>query len=47
MFYIIIQISGKQFLIKSGDWFDIDLIKNVNIGNFIYLNKILLFKKKQ
>jgi len=46
MFYIIIQISGKQFLIKSGDWFDIDLIKNVNIGNFIYLNKILLFRKE-
>ncbi len=45
MLYSIIQISGKQFLIKPGDWYDIDLINNVNIGDFIYLNKILFFKK--
>jgi large subunit ribosomal protein L21 len=43
--YTIIQTSGKQFLFKPGQWYDLDLINNVNLGDFIYLNKILLFKK--
>ena len=43
--YSIVQASGKQFLLKPGQWYDFDLIKNVNIGDFIYLNRILLFKK--
>jgi large subunit ribosomal protein L21 len=42
--YSIIQTSGKQFLIKPGQWYDFDLIKNINIGDFIFLNKVLLFK---
>jgi large subunit ribosomal protein L21 len=43
--YTIVQASGKQFLVKPGQWYDLDLIKNVNAGDFIYLNKILFFKK--
>jgi large subunit ribosomal protein L21 len=43
--YSIVQTSGKQFLVKPGQWYDLDFIKNVNLGDFIYLNKILLFKK--
>ena len=43
--YTIVQTSGKQFLFKPGQWYDLDLIKNVNLGDFIYLNKILFFKK--
>lgn len=43
--YTIVQTSGKQFLFKPGQWYDLDLIKNVNLGDYIYLNKILLFKK--
>jgi large subunit ribosomal protein L21 len=43
--YSIVQTSGKQFLLKPGQWYDLDFIKNVNVGDFIYLNKILLFKK--
>jgi large subunit ribosomal protein L21 len=43
--YAIIQTSGKQFLIKPDHWYDFDFIKDTNVGDFIYLNKILLFKK--
>ena len=43
MKYAIAQTSGKQFLIKPGQWYDVDFI-NGNLGDFIYLNKIL--KKK-
>jgi large subunit ribosomal protein L21 len=43
--YTIIQTSGKQFLFKPDQWYDIDLIKNIDLGDFIYLNKILLLKK--
>lgn len=44
--YTIVQTSGKQFLFKPGQWHDLDLIKGINVGDFIYLNKILLFKKE-
>jgi large subunit ribosomal protein L21 len=43
--YTIVQTSGRQFLFKPGQWYDLDLIKNVNLGDYIYLNKILFFKK--
>ena len=43
--YTIVQTSGKQFLFKPGQLYDLDLIKNVNLGDYIYLNKILFFKK--
>jgi large subunit ribosomal protein L21 len=44
MKYAIAQTSGKQFLLKPGQWYDIDFIKNGNLGDFIYLNKILFFR---
>ena len=44
MKYAIAQTSGKQFLIKPGQWYDLDFIKNGNLGDFIYLNKILFFR---
>jgi len=44
MKYAIAQTSGKQFLIKPGQWYDVDFIKDANIGDFIYLNKILFLK---
>lgn len=43
--YSIIQTSGRQMLVEPGQWYDLDLIKNGNLGDFIYLNKVLLFKK--
>jgi len=46
MKYTIVQISGKQFLIKSGEWYDIDFIPNGKIGDFISFNKILLYRKR-
>jgi ribosomal protein L21 len=47
MKYVIAQTSGKQFLLKPGQWYDVDFIKDGNIGDFIYLNKVLFFKKKK
>jgi large subunit ribosomal protein L21 len=45
MKYVVAQTSGKQFLIKPGQWYDVDFLKNVNLGDSLYLNKILLFRK--
>ena len=44
--YCIVQASGKQFLFKPGQWYDLDFMKTVKIGDFIHLNKILFFKKE-
>ena len=38
MKYAIAQTSGKQFLLKPVKWYDVDLISNGNLGDFIYLN---------
>jgi large subunit ribosomal protein L21 len=46
MNYAIIQASGKQFLFKPGQWYDLDFIKNVKAGDYICLKKILLIKKE-
>jgi large subunit ribosomal protein L21 len=46
MKYAIAQTSGKQFLLKPGQWYDVDFIKDANIGDFIYLNKILFFRNQ-
>lgn len=46
MNYAIAQSSGKQFLLKPGEWYDIDFIKNGNLGDFFYFKKILFFKKE-
>ena len=46
MIYAFAQISGKQFVIKSGKWFDVDYIKQGNTGDYIILNKILFFKNQ-
>lgn len=45
MEYAIAQTSGKQLLIRPGQWYDVDFICDGNIGDYISLNKILLFKK--
>nr|YP_009545297.1 ribosomal protein L21 [Synura uvella]YP_009545308.1 ribosomal protein L21 [Synura uvella]AYO28451.1 ribosomal protein L21 [Synura uvella]AYO28462.1 ribosomal protein L21 [Synura uvella] len=44
MKYAIAQNSGKQFLLKPGEWYDVDFIKNANLGDFISINKILFFR---
>ena len=47
--YAIVQISGKQCLFQPVQWYDLDVLKGkINetlLGNFVFLNKILLFKK--
>jgi large subunit ribosomal protein L21 len=46
MNYTIVQVSGKQLLMKPGQWYDLDFIKNGINGNYISLKKILLIKKE-
>ena len=46
MKYAIAQTSGKQFLVKPGQWYDVDFISNGNVGDFIYLNKVLFFRNE-
>jgi large subunit ribosomal protein L21 len=46
MKYAIAQTSGKQFLVKPGEWYDVDLIKDGKIGDVIYLKKILFFRNE-
>lgn len=45
MKYAIAQTSGKQFLFKPGQWYDVDYINQVNLGDFISINKVLFFRK--
>jgi large subunit ribosomal protein L21 len=45
MKYAIAQTSGKQFILKPGEWYDVDYIKNAKIGDYIWINKILFLKK--
>lgn len=45
MKYAIAHTSGKQFLLKPGQWYDIDFIQNAHLGDFISINKVLLFRK--
>jgi large subunit ribosomal protein L21 len=47
MKYAIVQTSGKQYLLKPGEWYDIDFIKKGEVGDFIYLNKILFFRNEE
>jgi large subunit ribosomal protein L21 len=44
MKYAIAQTSGKQFLVKPGQWYDLDFISDAKVGDFIYLNKVLFFR---
>lgn len=46
MKYAIAQSSGKQIMFEPGKWYDVDLINRGNLGDFIYLNKILFFRKE-
>lgn len=45
MINAIIQISGKQIFIKIGQWYDIDFINKVFIGDYIAINNILFLNK--
>ena len=44
MKYAIAQTSGKQFLVKPAQWYDLDFISDAKVGDFIYLNKVLFFR---
>jgi large subunit ribosomal protein L21 len=45
MKYAIAQTSGKQILVKPGQWYDVDYISKGNLGDVVSLNKILFFRK--
>lgn len=46
MKYAIAQTSGKQILVKPGQWYDLDYMSEGNLGDVISLNKILFFRKE-
>jgi large subunit ribosomal protein L21 len=43
----ILQTSGRQFIVKPGDWYHIDLLKKNTVGDFLYFYKILFFNKEK
>nr|AYO28753.1 ribosomal protein L21 [Neotessella volvocina]AYO28758.1 ribosomal protein L21 [Neotessella volvocina] len=45
MNFAITHNSGKQFLLEPGQWYDVDFIKNGNLGDIIYMNKVLFLRK--
>ena len=46
MKYAIAQTSGKQFFFKPGEWYDVNFIADSNLGDFIFINKILFYRKE-
>jgi large subunit ribosomal protein L21 len=44
MKYAIAQVSGRQYILKSNQWYDIDYIPNSKVGDYVFLNKILFFR---
>jgi len=46
MKYALTQTSGKQWLMKPGEWYDLDFITKTILGDFLLINKILFFRKK-
>ena len=46
MKYVIAQTSGKQYLLKPGEWYDIDFIRKGILGDFLYFKKVLFFRKE-
>jgi large subunit ribosomal protein L21 len=46
MTFLIVQISGKQFILKKNEWYDIDYINNSFLNQYLQLNKILFYKKE-
>lgn len=47
MNYLVVQTSGRQFLMKQDEWYDVDFIDQSSIGDHISLHKPLLFKKEK
>jgi large subunit ribosomal protein L21 len=45
MTYVIAQNSGKQYLLKPGQYYDVDFLKKATLGDFFYFQKLLFFKK--
>lgn len=46
MNYVIAQTSGKQFVFKQGQWYDVDFIKNATLGSYVIFNRILFLRKQ-
>jgi large subunit ribosomal protein L21 len=47
MKYAIAQTSGKQFVFQPSYWYDVDLIQPAELGDFLFLGKVLLLKRQQ
>ena len=45
MRYAIVQTSGKQMFLTPGLWYDVDYIHGAGLGDYVYLSKILFFRK--
>lgn len=45
--YVIGQTSGRQFIFQPGQWYDIDFLRSASLGDYLYLQKILFFRKEK
>lgn len=43
MKYAIVQLSGKQFLIKVNQWYDIDFISKKFFGEYLFFAENIAF----
>ena len=44
MKYVIVQLSGKQYLLEENSWYDIDFINRNKEDLYLSLDKILMYK---
>jgi large subunit ribosomal protein L21 len=45
MKYLIVNVSGKQFCFKPGEWQDFDFIKTASIGSYLWLKRVLFYRQ--
>lgn len=44
MKYFILHTSGKQFLVKPNEWYDLDYINSGKVGELVSFKRLLLYR---
>ncbi len=45
MKYLIVNVSGKQFCFRPGEWQDLDFLKFASLGSSFWLKRVLFYRQ--